>query len=77
MQRSCCAVGLRDSGCAAAHLLTTPYSIAHPPTRHRPWQAEDSEGETPLGAAANHGKLRDALVGIAKGELSPEDFMLE
>jgi hypothetical protein len=40
-------------------------------------QAEDKEGETPLGAAAAHGKLRDGLVAIAKGEQTLDDFMME
>jgi hypothetical protein len=42
-----------------------------------PSQAEDSEGETPLGAAAAHGKLRDGLVALAKGEMTLDDFMIE
>lgn len=39
-------------------------------------QAEDGEGETPLGAAAAHGKLRDALAGIATGQLDADDLMM-
>ena len=52
-----------------------PIHATLPALSHSP-QAEDGEGETPLGAAAAHGKLRDALAGIAKGELSADDFML-
>lgn len=40
-------------------------------------QAEDVEGETPLGAAAAHGKLREGLAALAKGELTLDDLMLE
>lgn len=40
-------------------------------------QAEDAEGETPLGAAAKHGKLREALAAVAKGEMTLDDLMLE
>lgn len=40
-------------------------------------EAEDAEGETPLGAAHVHGKLRDSLAAVAKGELTMEDLMLE
>ncbi len=38
-------------------------------------QAEDKEGETPLGAAAQHAKMRDALVAIATGELDISDAL--
>jgi hypothetical protein len=40
-------------------------------------QAEDKDGETPLGAAVPHGKLRDGLAAIAKGEKTLDDFMLD
>lgn len=40
-------------------------------------QAEDAEGETPLGAAAAHGKLREGLAALAKGEMTLDDFMLD
>lgn len=32
-------------------------------------QAEDGDGETPLGAAAQHGKMREALVAVSTGAL--------
>ena len=37
-------------------------------------EAEDGEGETPLGAAAVHGALRAALGALAKGEKTLDDF---
>jgi 26S proteasome non-ATPase regulatory subunit 10 len=37
-------------------------------------EAEDKDGQTPLGAAAQHGQLRDALVAIATGEKTLDDF---
>ncbi|KAL4857468.1 26S proteasome non-ATPase regulatory subunit 10 [Chlorella vulgaris] len=40
-------------------------------------EAEDKDGETPLGAAVPHGKLRDGLAAIAKGEKTLDDFMLD
>ena len=42
-----------------------------------PVQAEDKEGETPLSAAAAHGKLRDIMVAVAKGELDPDEVDAE
>ena len=39
-------------------------------------EAEDKEGETPLGAAAQHGQMREALVAIATGEKYLDDFEL-
>ena len=61
-----CAVGLLPSVTAltAAALLPLP-------------QAEEAEGETPLGAAGAHGKLRETLVAVARGELSLDDLMLD
>jgi hypothetical protein len=56
-----------------AAALRPPPTIAAAPAV----QAEDKEGETPLGAAAAHGKLREGLVGIAKGEQTLDDFMME
>ena len=38
-------------------------------------QAEDKEGETPLGAAARHGNLRAALAAIAKGEATLDEVL--
>ena len=38
-------------------------------------QAEDKEGETPLSAAAAHGKLRDLMVAVAKGEVDVNDLL--
>ena len=38
-------------------------------------EAADAEGETPLGAAAAHGKMRDALVAVATGELDVDDIL--
>ena len=38
-------------------------------------QAESKEGETPLGAAAAHGKLREGLVQIATGALDISDAL--
>ena len=40
-------------------------------------QAEDKEGETPLSAAAAHGKLRDVMVAVAKGESDPDEMDAE
>ena len=40
-------------------------------------QAEDKEGETPLSAAAAHGKLRDVMVAVAKRELDPDEVDAE
>lgn len=37
-------------------------------------EAEDKDGETPLGAAAHHGQLREALVALATGEKTLDDF---
>ena len=37
-------------------------------------EMEDKEGTTPLGAAAHHGQLRDALVALATGEKTLHDF---
>lgn len=37
-------------------------------------QAEDKEGETPLSVAATKG-LRQALVDVATGKASAEDFL--
>lgn len=67
--------------CPPSHCATLALCAAHcpgPPAFPCParLQAEDAEGETPLGAAAAHGKLRDGLAAIAKGELDPEDLMI-
>lgn len=40
-------------------------------------EAADRDEETPLGAAASHGQLRQALVDIATGEKTLHDFELE
>ena len=37
-------------------------------------EVEDKEGQTPLGAAAPHGEMRAALVALATGEKTLEDF---
>ena len=56
------------------HPLFNPVHVHRPP-----WypQAEDDEGQTPLGAAAAHGQLREGLAALAKGEKSLDDFMIE
>lgn len=38
-------------------------------------EAEDAEGETPLGAAAHHGKLRDVLVGVLSGDMDVDELL--
>ena len=38
------------------------------------FEAEDKEGQTPLGAAAQHGQMREALVALATGEKTLDDF---
>ena len=66
------------SGACEAPALVAAAPRPSPPTAAAPAvQAEDKEGETPLGAAAAHGKLRDGLVAIAKGEQTLDDFMME
>jgi len=41
-------------------------------------EAEDEEGQTPLGAAAVHGAgLREVLVALATGEATLDDIMEE
>ena len=63
------------------HLLALMADATRPPpptaAATPAMQAEDKEGETPLGAAAKHGKLREGLVAIAKGEQTLDDFMME
>ena len=63
---------LRCFTSAAPTSAPTPALLLLPP-----FQAEDKEGETPLGAAAPHAKLRETLAAIAKGELTLDDFMME
>lgn len=41
----------------------------------QPAQAENKEGETPLGAAARHGKMREALAAVATGKLDITDAL--
>lgn len=73
---------VRCSGCWLGGTCTSQVQRLFPPepaSRRVPFppQAEDAEGETPLGAAAKHGKLREALVAVVKGEMTLDDFMLE